>query len=106
MHEWSYCGDTVDADVHLSTTLSDSVFGNIDDAAEFFRAGSTGWSPGTAAGDLDGLRLQTDAWRVEPTTPVHVHASRFDDLPAGSAELDSVLVMRDVPAVWNPVSTR
>ncbi|MBJ7290947.1 DUF2071 domain-containing protein [Williamsia sp.] len=98
--------DTVDADVRLSTTLSNSVFESIDEASEFFRAGSTGWSPASKVGDLDGLRLDTDAWRVEPTTPVDVRASLFDNLPAGSAELDSVLVMRNVPAVWNPVTTR
>ena len=32
---------------------------------------------------------------------LEVQSSFFDALPAGSAQLDSVLVMRDVPITWS-----
>ncbi|MGU3294690.1 DUF2071 domain-containing protein [Williamsia sp. M5A3_1d] len=95
---------TVDADVAVATSLTGSVFPTVSDASEFFRAGSTGYSPAHRANRLDGLRLDTDDWRVEPTTPIQVRSTLFDDLPAGAAELDSVLLMRDVRAAWNPVA--
>ncbi|MDF2443334.1 MAG: hypothetical protein JWR01_1537 [Subtercola sp.] len=76
-----------------------SLFPNLDAASEFFRAGSTGWSP-ARDGELQGLTLSTSAWRIEGATPLAVRSSYFDALPAGSATLDSVLLMRDVPVMW------
>ncbi|RFA11150.1 hypothetical protein B7R54_07425 [Subtercola boreus] len=77
-----------------------SLFPSLDDASEFFRAGSTGWSP-TRDGALQGLTLATTDWRIEGGTPLAVRSSYFDALPAGSAVLDSVLVMRNVPVTWS-----
>lgn len=94
---------TVDADVAVTTSLRGSVFPTVADASDFFRAGSTGYSPAHTPNRLDGLRLHTDDWRVEPTTPIDVRSTLFDDLPTGAAELDSVLVMRNVRAAWHPV---
>lgn len=93
----------VDADVAIATELKGSVFPTVADASDFFRAGATGFSPARRPDTFDGLRLETTDWRVEPTTPIGVHVTLFDYLPTGAAELDSVLIMRDVTAAWNPV---
>ncbi|RFA13746.1 hypothetical protein B7R21_07770 [Subtercola boreus] len=77
-----------------------SLFPSLDDASEFFRAGSTGWSPARDGG-LQGLTLSTSAWRIEGVTPLTARSSFFDALPAGSATLDSVLLMRGVPVTWS-----
>lgn len=95
----------VHADVRVADVLAGSVFGSVEHASEFFRCGSLGWSPGRSRGSYDGLRLDTDAWRVEPTEPIDVGVRFFDELPSGTAELDSVLLMRNIPAVWTPSPT-
>jgi len=38
---------------------------------------------------------------VDAGEALEVQSSFFDALPAGSAQLDSVLVMRDVPIIWS-----
>jgi len=82
--------------VAIGATLFDSV----DSASEFFRKDATGWSP-DRIGRLEGLRLDTDAWHVDAAEPIHVESSLFDSLPAGSAQLDFALVMRNVPVTWS-----
>lgn len=69
-------------------------------ARDFFGKDAIGWSP-TRAGQLEPLRLDTDAWRVEPGHASRVESSFFDGLPTGSTEFDHVLVMREVPVVWS-----
>ena len=94
---------SVDVQVELTQRLGRSeLFGDLEEASEFFRKGSVGLS---ARGDalLDGLSLRTDSWSVEPAAPRHVRSSFFEDpalFPPGSARLDCVLVMRGVPVTW------
>lgn len=90
----------VSADVAVVSEWRSRLFPTIDDASAFFRAGSTGWSPRRNSTELDGLTLETEHWKVEPGRLLNVESSFFDELPAGSAQLDSVLVMRDVPIEW------
>jgi hypothetical protein len=93
-------GIEVAADVAVSSTWTSTLFPTLADASDFFRAGAVGWSP-DRAGRLEGLRLDTSLWNVAAGSPSRVESSFFDALPRGSAELDCVLVMRDVPVVWS-----
>ena len=97
----------VDISVRLTDRLRDSrLFADLAEASTFFEAGSTGFSATRHTGRFDGLGLKTSAWRVEATVVNHVRSSFFDDpavFSAGSAELDSALVMRSVP-VWQPLT--
>jgi hypothetical protein len=90
--------------VRPAATLSGSqLFGDLDEASEFFRRGSAGYSATTDPARLDGVELNTPAWQVAPVELVSVRSSFFDDpvrFPPGSASLDCGLLMRDVPAVW------
>jgi len=79
------------------------LFESLDDASAFFRKDAVGWSP-TRSGTLEGLRLDTDAWRVEPLAVTDLASSFFDTLPAGAAEFDHTLLMHDVPTRWSGVS--
>ena len=65
--------------------------------SKFFQAGSIDWSPTRNGLGLQGLQLTIDSWRVDASEALDVQSSFFDALPAESAHLDSVLVMRDVP---------
>jgi Uncharacterized conserved protein (COG2071) len=97
-------GAEVDVHVAVDDTLTGSaLFADVDEASRFFEQGAVGWSPGRA-GELDGVRLSTTAWRVEPGRVVSARSSFFADpghFPPGSAQLDCALVMRRVPVVWD-----
>ncbi len=99
----------VDVSVHLSKQLNSSrLFADLAEASAFFEAGAIGYSATRRPERFDGLRLKTSAWRVEPAVVDHAHSSFFEDLmrfPPGTAELDSTLLMRRVPVVWEPLTT-
>jgi hypothetical protein len=81
-----------------------SRFASLDAASRFFERGSLGYSETRRGDHLDGLTLTTRNWSVEPLAPEHVHSSYFADssrFPAGSVELDCVLVMRNIEHEWH-----
>jgi hypothetical protein len=96
----------VDVRAELAESLEGSkLFGNLEAASQFFRTGSVGFSPRKSSLHLDGLELETPAWRIEPVHLLEVRSSFFQDpthFPPGSATLDCALVMRDVIARWIP----
>ncbi|MBG6059372.1 hypothetical protein RCH16_002669 [Cryobacterium sp. MP_M5] len=91
---------TVRADVRVGTGWTSTLFETVADASAFFRNGAVGWSPSRDGRRLEGLRLDTTAWAVQPGEALTVESSFFDALPDGSATLDSMLVMRNVPITW------
>jgi hypothetical protein len=99
----------VDVSVHLSEQLNGSrLFADLAAASAFFEAGAVGYSATRRPQRFDGLKLKTFAWQIEPAVVDHAHSSFFEDLtrfPAGAAELDSALLMRSVPVVWEPLTT-
>jgi len=83
-----------------------SHFASLDEASRFFAGGSAGYSPGLDPGHLDGLRLSTRAWRIEPLDVDWVVSSYYADrrrFPPGSVEYDCSLLMRDIPHEWQPI---
>lgn len=95
----------VHADVDVADQWSSSLFATIDDASRFFQNGATGWSPTRDGSSLEGLTLQTTKWAVQPGAARSIQSTYFEALPSGSAQLDSVLVMRNVPITWTVPST-
>lgn len=91
---------SVRADVRVGTGWTSTPFGTVEDASAFFRNGAVGWSPSRDGRRLEGLRLDPTAWAVQPGEALNVESSFFDALPAGSATLDCVLVMRNMPITW------
>ena len=95
----------VTADVELTDEFHSELWGDdLHAASEFFRCGSVGWSP-SHEGTLEALQIDTDGWKVVPATALNVESSYFDARPAGSAVLDCVLVLRDVPFGWSVPAT-
>ncbi|MBT2444769.1 DUF2071 domain-containing protein [Streptomyces sp. ISL-36] len=94
----------VDVTAEITHGLADSeLFADLDEASAFFRDGGKGYSATRSGPQLDGMQLHTDAWRVEAGRVTSASSSFFDDpdrFPPGSAELDSVLLMRNVPVRW------
>jgi len=90
---------SLDADVEVGGEWAGGVFGSVDEASDFYRAGRTGWSLGHDGRTVEPVGLSTDGWKIEGAQLHHLRSSFFDALPAGSAVFDSVVVMRDLPLV-------
>ncbi|MDU0325612.1 DUF2071 domain-containing protein [Microbacterium sp. KSW2-21] len=93
----------VDARRGAGIPFRSSLFETLEESSTFFRKDAVGWSP-TRSGALEGLRLATDAWRVEPIDVTALSSTFFDTLPRGAAEFDHALLMHDVPTQWSSVS--
>jgi len=80
-----------------------SKFGSMENASSFFEPGSLGYSVTSEKGRLDGVRLKTKTWKVEPLEVEHVFSSYFADekvFPKGSAVFDCALLMRNIEHEW------
>jgi len=81
-----------------------SIFHSLDEASDFFRAGSLGYSATNDPTRFQGMELRCPAWRVEPLAVEEVQSSFFDDrslFPAGSIEFDCALLMRGLAHEWH-----
>jgi hypothetical protein len=81
-----------------------SCFESLAASSKFFEGGSAGYSVTRDCCRLDGIRLQTHAWRVRPLAVDHVESSFFSDhshFPPGSVVFDHALIMRDVAHEWH-----
>lgn len=98
--------------VELAGRVSDalpqnSIFSSLAVSSAFFETGSLGYS---ATGDplrLDGVRLRTKEWRVEPLELSKVYSSYFADesrFPQGSVEFDHALLMKNIDHEWQSAS--
>lgn len=86
-----------------SRLSASSVFGSLEEASQFFEQGSRGYSPGHREGRFEGLELRTEQWSVVPFEVSEVRSTFFESrehFPAGAAEFDCALLMRDVPHEW------
>jgi hypothetical protein len=102
--------DSVDVDVTVQVEPSlegSGLFADVGTASAFFERGAVGLSPGRDGVRLEAVQLNTAAWRVEPCRVLSARSSWFEDssrFPTGSVVLDSALVMRKVPVVWESVA--
>lgn len=81
-----------------------SIFSSVSEVSAFFEAGSVGYSLTSNANRLDGLKLATREWRVEPLQIEKVSSSFFADetrFPKGSVEFDNALLMRNIAHEWH-----
>jgi hypothetical protein len=86
-----------------STTLGSQLFGSLEDAIDFFRRGSLGYSPSGPTDLLAGVSLKCRQWDAGPVNVESMISSMFDDatyFPKGSCTLDCGLVMRNLEARW------
>ena len=83
---------------------ANSVFSSLAEASSFFESGSLGYSVTNDQDRLDGLKLQTREWQVEPLEISNVYSSYFCDearFPMGAIEFDHALIMRNVQHEWH-----
>ena len=84
-----------------------SIFETLDEASKFFEGGSIGYSP---KGDkLEGLKLETFNWKVEPLHVTNVQSSFFENeniFPKGSVKFDNALLMTEIKHEWHSVGQK
>ncbi|MDB6124535.1 MAG: hypothetical protein JWQ71_3528 [Pedosphaera sp.] len=81
-----------------------SKFATLTEASGFFEPGSLGYSATKTGVRLDGIRLKTFSWKVEPLDVQHVHSSYFADqtkFPEGTVSFDCALLMRNIEHEWH-----
>jgi hypothetical protein len=92
---------------HLAKSLPPtSKFTSLAEASNFFEPGSIGYSATRDQDRLDGIRLKTKTWQVEPLEVEHVHSSFFGDdtkFPKGSVSFDCALLMRNIEHEWHTI---
>jgi hypothetical protein len=99
--------------IHFAGDLAErlpagSVFDSLEEASEFFRRGSVGYSTSQRRESYDGLELQSQTWEVTPLATRHAQSSFFTTglgFPEGSLEFDCALLMRNVEHEWHPRRT-
>ena len=81
-----------------------SIFSSLAESSSFFERGSLGYSATSDQDRLDGIRLDTMEWRVEPLDVENIYSSYFADgsrFPTGSVQFDHALIMRNVQHEWH-----
>jgi len=81
-----------------------SVFRSLEEASDYFAAGSVGYSVTGEDHRLDGIKLVTSNWKVGALDVEQVRSSFFEDearFPQGSVTFDCALVMRDIQHEWH-----
>lgn len=81
-----------------------SVFESVQQVSDFFEKGSLGYSDTPSGTCYDGLELRAQNWSVTPLAVESVESTFFGDrtrFPAGTAELDNALFMRDINHTWH-----
>lgn len=94
--------------VQLNAQQSDSLpetscFSSLSESSAYFEGGSVGYSVTRDCCRLDGIRLQTDLWKVLPLAVEHVETSFFanqSSFPAGTVTFDHALIMRNISHRW------
>ena len=84
-----------------ATFSSESIFGTIENASDFFEKGSVGYSPNGKS--FDGMKLESKKWRVRPMEVQSVGSSFFEDpniFSKGSVKFDNALLMTEIEHEW------
>ena len=82
---------------------SDSVFSSVQDASQFFKRDSLGYSDSRENGLYDGLELDIDEWAVQALHINKIESSYFNNekiFPKGSINFDHALLMLNLQHKW------
>jgi hypothetical protein len=81
-----------------------SCFESLAESSAFFEGGSVGYSVTRDCCRFDGIRLETNNWKVHPLAVDQVETSFFANaasFPPGSVTFDHALIMRNIQHQWH-----
>lgn len=88
-------------------TLNSELFPDMRAISTFFQSASVGWSPSRTTGAPEGIELISERWPMTPARVRHARSNFFGNteiFPPGSIQLDSAVVMRDLPVSWRALA--
>jgi hypothetical protein len=101
-------GALVSVDAHVTSEFSpQSVFGDLNTASAFFKAGSLGFSPN--GNKYDGLLLNAYKWEVKSLKVNQIKSTFFENeaiFPKGSVHFDNALLMTNIHHEWSSVEDK
>ena len=80
-----------------------SMFSTLDEASDFFKKGSIGYSLTRCSRSFQSLELKIDSWKVKPLHVKEIDSSYFNNqelFPTGSIEFDHALIMKNIEHHW------
>jgi hypothetical protein len=83
---------------------SKSIFPTVEEAANFFSLGATGYSLSRDEKNFEGMELRSLSWKIAPLEVREAYSRWFattQRFPAGSVEFDCALLMRNIPHEWH-----
>ncbi len=83
-----------------------SIINTFEEASDFFKKGSVGYSPDKIGETYDGLELKTSKWEMFPLHVTHVDSSFFRDrkmFPENSIRFENALLMRNIEHEWKSI---
>jgi hypothetical protein len=99
---------TIKVDAKVTNTFKkDSIFKDFSTASDFFKSGSTGYSPNDNG--YDGLLLTTQKWEMVPLEVSDVQSSYFENeliFPKGSVQFDNALLMTNINHEWSSLPNK
>ncbi|WP_343303520.1 DUF2071 domain-containing protein [Chitinophaga niabensis] len=81
---------------------SGSIFQTLENASNFFKNGSLGYSP-NGNNKFEGLKLQIREWKVQPLEVLNVHSSFFENK---SVQFDNALLMTKIEHEWHGAGSK
>jgi hypothetical protein len=100
---------TIKVSTSDAASLESSLFATTDEAIQFFRNGSRGYSPSLSGSCLEGVQLHCERWEATPVVINEIYSSFFEDpkcFEPGSVVVDCGLIMRNLPARWRATGDR
>jgi hypothetical protein len=100
---------TIKVSTSDAASLESSLFATTDEAIQFFRNGSRGYSPSLSGSCLEGVQLHCERWEATPVVINEIYSSFFEDpkcFEPGSVVVDCGLIMRNFPARWRATGDR
>jgi hypothetical protein len=80
-----------------------TLFQSFTEVKDFFRAGDCGFSCGHTAIQLEGLRLATNSWNMEPLRITNIKSAFYERIARHHSDqliFDCGLLMQNVPHEW------
>mgnify|MGYP000926046395 CR=1 FL=1 len=81
-----------------------SIFRDVEDVSQFFKAGNRGWSPQCQNSCVyDEVELKTQTWNMQPLEVKSHYSGYFMNetmFPKGSVKFDHAIIMRDIEHSW------
>jgi hypothetical protein len=82
------------------------LFETFQEACQFFERGNCGFSCSLDGEKLEGIRLKTLKWEMEPIKVENIRSNFYEGWPAhreGKIVFDNALMMRGIPHEWHEI---